>query len=307
MTRTCKEIDHAYCSATNMPNDKNQKVNSQKEENGQTRDRTPGSKAITTSPATKKPHLVIIHSSPGNSIILKGLYDFLANYFVVHPIDLPGFIEGKEQLQEINFEGYCRHVENEIKALKLTEPYIIGGISFAVANRCKLEANCKAVLAVAPFINADYLQNNFRLNLIKRITNVVIRLNMYKKVYYSYLFVRLLQKKGKISPERTATIRRNIEPHTFFKTSKMLMADKTFPIFHPDKKYVLVINDEDTTINGEKIRSLFEQQENTLIIKTDLEHHPQNISKAHFQQHIPAAEIEKIIAFIQKGKDKSNP
>ncbi len=261
---------------------------------------TAADKTATITP-TQKPHLVIIHSSPGNSIILKGLYDFLADYFVVHPIDLPGFITGKKPLDNVTFQGYCHHVEDEIKVLKLTEPYIIGGISFgfAVANRCKLEANCKAVLAILPFINADYVIEDTTYKWMTRLVEVVRWSRLHNYIYKRKRFKGLLKERA--PAERVEIMLQSIDAYAFFETTRLIINDNTSPYFHPDKKYVLVVNEQDSAVKGDKIRALF-RAHNAFILDTALKYHPPDLSKEHFQKHISKEKMKEVIAYLTGEK-----
>lgn len=73
-----------------------------------------------------KQNLVLIHSFPTNSIILKGLNNFLSNYINVYFIDLPGFNNNYDKKFKISFENYANCVQLEIDKLKLNT-YWVGG------------------------------------------------------------------------------------------------------------------------------------------------------------------------------------
>ena len=138
----------------------------------------------------QKQNLIIIHSFPSNSIILKGFYDFLSDFFNVYPIDLPGFTSDEKPLAKINFQGYRQHVEKEIAHLNL-KSYFLGGISFgfAIANACQVDDQCKGFLAIAPYLNNDYIvPNKSGFAVMKRLLFFLSRLRLYKPIYHTKYF-----------------------------------------------------------------------------------------------------------------------
>ena len=66
-----------------------------------------------------KPHLVLVHSFYANSILLRGLGEFLSDEFHVHFIDLPGFAAHEPPIAEVSLDGFARHVEARVPALGL--------------------------------------------------------------------------------------------------------------------------------------------------------------------------------------------
>jgi len=82
--------------------------------------------------APAKENLVLVNAFLTNSLVLRGLIDYLGKYFRVHFIDLPGFIRDIPPLSEISLENYASYVRRRIDELDL-DSYLLGGISFGFA------------------------------------------------------------------------------------------------------------------------------------------------------------------------------
>ncbi|MEM7361394.1 MAG: hypothetical protein AAF335_00040 [Bacteroidota bacterium] len=252
-----------------------------------------------------KQNLVIIHSFPSNSLLLQGLYTFLSDFFTVYPIDLPGFISQKKRLKKISFEGYVNHIQKELNTLSL-DSYILGGVSFgfSVVNGCQVDDRCKGFLALAPFINRHYIRDDtYSYDFLKKLLRFVTTLRLHKPVYHARYFKRFLHKQA--PPKHVRLMQENIDPYTFFETAKMLIKYRKEPVFH-NKPYVLVINEEDTTISAPKTIKLFEKLDNVLIVKTTSEHHPGEISKEYFKQHIKPSDIMQLVHFLESQSSLAN-
>ena len=78
-----------------------------------------------------KENLIIVHSFPGNSILLSGLIEYLNDYFEVYFINLPGFAKSVPPLTEISFKGYVQFIEEKIRGFGLAS-YWLAGISLSV-------------------------------------------------------------------------------------------------------------------------------------------------------------------------------
>ena len=70
-------------------------------------------------------NLVLVHSFPTNSILLKGLVEFLNDHFNLYFIDLPGFTQKSPPIQQITIDNYSAYVEKYINNLKI-DHYILG-------------------------------------------------------------------------------------------------------------------------------------------------------------------------------------
>ena len=108
---------------------------------------------------TKKENLILVHSFPTNSILLKGFIGYIDDYFNVYPIDLPGFRKDIKPLQKITIDSYSKFVEEKVKKLNLDD-FLIGGISFGfiVVNNAKIDKKCKGIIAIEPYVNSKSLR-----------------------------------------------------------------------------------------------------------------------------------------------------
>jgi len=246
---------------------------------------------------TKK-NLIIVHSFPTNSILLKGLIDFLEDFFNVYFIDLPGFNTTISPLEKINLNNYSEYIETQIKQLNLKN-YYLSGISFGflVANNCKITPNCKGIIAMEPFINTNYMSETFlEKTFLKLLLFLITNLKLHYKFYNTKIFKKLLIKKN--PEERINIMLETIDAFTFFETAKIILKHNSELKFH-NKPYILVINDNDTEIDSKKIINLFENLEKKLLIKTTSEHYPTEISKKYFEKNINSNNIKKILNFLK--------
>lgn len=264
----------------------------------------------------KKENLILIHSFPTNSILLKGLTEYLEDFFTVYFIDLPGFTSEIPALEKISLEEYASFVENKIKELNL-DNYLIGGISFgfAVINKIHFDPKrCKAVIAMEPYINTHYLHLSFvRHFMYSHLLNVLVdREVLIEKIWkLGYADEALAYLTGQPN-ERMKIMLEEINCKTFLGTAKCLIENEEEPVFNQNIPYVLAVNKEDATVNAEEIVKLFEKNiinESLLIIYTNIEHYPLNISKEYFQERLKSNQIEEIVQwanalFLKRQQNK---
>ncbi|MFA6256874.1 MAG: hypothetical protein WCT29_01040 [Candidatus Paceibacterota bacterium] len=252
----------------------------------------------------KKPNLVIIHSFPTNSVILKGFYDFLSEFFNVYPIDLPGFLKKIKPLKTINFSNYARYVEREIKKLDL-ENYWIGGVSFgfAVVNLIKDHKKCRGVFAIEPYLGSE----NLNIPLYKRLLFLLIirtvgAFNAFYKVWHSaFIQQYLLFGSSARFDKKIKSLLDEMDARTFFQTAKLLLHNRAVDCVFLPRPYVLVINKEDGSIRADKIISRFANEvDDLVIIHTSAEHYPKTITEEYFRKRIKPEEVTKILDFVNK-------
>ncbi len=246
----------------------------------------------------KKENLVLVHSFPTNTVMLKGLKEFLDDYFNVYFLDLPGFNVNIPPLKNITYDDYSKYLEDYIKKLKLKD-YFLGGISFGflVVNNSKINKRCKGFLAIEPFINANYLKQKFILiSLIKIGLFFVTCLQLHNKFYNSTLFKKILLLQN--PKHRIETMIKTIDGVTFFETLKLLFNTKTIPKFQK-KPYILLINSNDNIVNADKTIKLFKKLNNKLILKIKSEHYPSDITKKYFQKKINSKVMKQLLDFCK--------
>ncbi len=252
-----------------------------------------------------KPHLLLVHSFPTNSVLLHGLEEFLADYFTVHFIDLPGFHKNSPPLHgNITLKKFSDYFEQKILELDLSE-YIVAGVSFGflVVNNAKLDKKCKAILAMEPFINTDCLNISFlnkgKYKTITSLLKIVRLAGVESKIWKSDWFNKYLQKISDYPEERVNTIIKHIDARTFFTVMGLLLSYKKDPKFH-DLPYFLVGNFADKTINFDKAVEIFIKNLHELHIASEpIDHYPKDLTKSYFKSRIPQEHISRIIACIE--------
>lgn len=261
--------------------------------------------------SSNKENLVLVHSFPTNSILLGGLVDYLDDYFNVYFIDLPGFTQKNPALDQISIEAYSRYVERELQRYALPS-YTLGGISFGfnVISNAKLdESKCKAVIAIEPYINKNYLDMGtfetfiYEKVLTPMVENENLARGLWKNQYADKIFAILTGQPF----ERTRTIFREIDSKTFFGTAKYLMENTKDPVFSNTIPYILFINTQDETVDALKTEKLFKDNvpsENLLVIHTEIEHYPSDISKQYFEKKLKISDLLSVFDWINERYQK---
>ncbi len=255
-----------------------------------------------------KPHLLLVHSFPTNSILLHGLEEFLADFFTVHFIDLPGFHKNSPPLLgKITLKKFANYFDKKIAELDVKE-YIVGGVSFGflVINNARLDKRCKAILAMEPFINSDCLNISFLKRQEYVAVSVLLKLihllHLEKPIWKSTWFSNYLQKESNYPKERIDTIIKHIDSRTFFAVTVLLMTYTKNPKFHT-LPHFLVGNFADTTINFDKTVEIFIKNLHELHIASEpIDHYPKDLTKNYFKTRIPQEHIHRMLACIEGGE-----
>jgi len=248
----------------------------------------------------EKENLILVHSFPTNSIILKNLIDYLNKYINVYFIDLPGFAKDKKPLSKITLKNYSKFVDKKIKEFNLKH-YIIGGISFGflVVNNAKLNKNCIGIMGIEPYIDESSLNMP---PIRKFFYNIVIKavdsFNLYSKVWNKSTFHRFYKEDY---PKKVLnTVITQIDPFTFFRTARIIVNNRYKLRFHR-LPYVLLINKKDKTIKADYVTKIFQNNiKDLLIINTKITHYPKDLSKNYFKKHLPKSTLVKIDKFFKK-------
>jgi pimeloyl-ACP methyl ester carboxylesterase len=243
-------------------------------------------------------HLILVHSFPTNSILLRGLTEFLGDIFIVHFIDLPGFTTNVPPLAEVSFENYARFVEQRIEALGL-ETYLLGGVSFGflVVNMARVDHRCRAILAMEPFLNVRGLRaTSLERFLLRSLTKTVVAVRASDFLWKSLWFRRFLGRKG--PKERMEIVFREVDARTFFETATLILS-RTADARFQDLPYVLLINPEDQTVGHEYVTHVFQREaRRLLVVETTVEHYPRDLTKEYFLDRISAEQIDRIREFL---------
>jgi pimeloyl-ACP methyl ester carboxylesterase len=251
----------------------------------------------------QKENLVLVNSFPTNSILLKGLIEYLNDHFNVYFIDLPGFTKQVPPLPKISFEGYSRFVESKIEEFGL-ESYIVGGISFGflIVNNAQHGQRCKAIIAMEPYTGPRSL----RMGLLKKVLSgipikVVGLLRLWPAIWGSRLFRTYWPKLRHWPPGTSDVILEQVDARTYFETADLILSDRgdhelqAFP-------HVLIGNKDDRTVNWDYILRVFtEIGERLLVVNTTMEHWPAVMTKEYFRSQIPEEDIKRIHDFVSSG------
>lgn len=245
-----------------------------------------------------KPHLLLVHSFPTNSILLHGLAEFLSDYFTVHFIDLPGFHRDCPSVDiKKSLDVFSEYFDQRIAELEIDE-YIVGGVSFGftVVNNAKLDKRCKAILAIEPFMGSKYLRASFRIIPLMIAVRGIYALCIEKPVWKSKWFQQYLQYSSGYPKERIDIIIEHIDPVTFFSVARLMLQYNKEIVFH-DLPYFLIGNSEDRTINFSSVVEIFRNNTSQLqVISVPIDHYPVNPSKEYFKSKISSDYIHKILA-----------
>jgi len=251
-----------------------------------------------TSP--RKENLVLVNAFLTNSLVLRGLIDYLSNFFHVHFIDLPGFVRDIPPLPEVTLENYAVYVERQIDSLDL-DSYLLGGISFgfAVISHLNPGERCKGVVAITPFLDSRWLN----LSLLKKSTySLLVRLtlafDLSSKIWNHRLFHRIFYLYSDYPPDRIETLLNQMEGRTFFETARIILTHRQ-PCRFQDLPHVLILSDSDRTIKNGPLLELFEEKIDRLkVVRAGIEHYPLEVSEDYFQSRFPREDIHDIIGFF---------
>lgn len=254
----------------------------------------------------KKPNLVIVHSFPTNSILLKGFYDFLSDYFIVYPIDLPGFVKSEKPLEKISIKQYAQFVSDEIKKIGLDE-YWVSGISFGfvIVNSLIPDQKRKGKIAIEPYLGAKNLKMPFWKKMVFVLfVQTLWAMNGFYRAWRNHFVQKYLFLGSSARfDERIRIMVEEIDARTFFLTGKIALLNNKYGCSLTDEPYVLVVNKEDRTIRVDDIIDNFTSHATDLLISyTTADHYPKTISKEYFAEHIKAEEVKRILDFISSHK-----
>jgi pimeloyl-ACP methyl ester carboxylesterase len=256
-----------------------------------------------------KPHLLLVHSFPTNSVLLHGLEEFLSDFFTVHFVDLPGFHKNNPPfVGDITLKKFSNYFDEKIAELDVDE-YIVAGVSFGflVINNARLDKRCKAVVAMEPFVNTTCLNIPFwrqkKYIAISGLLKLVHFLHLEKRIWASNWFNEYLQKESDYPKERVDTIIKHIDPRTFFAVTNLVMHYQKNPKFH-NLPYFLIGNFADKTINFDRTVEIFIKNLHELHIASEpIDHYPKDLTKSYFKTRIPGEHIQRMLACIEGGEN----
>lgn len=248
-----------------------------------------------------KPSLVLVHSLCSNSKTLRGLVEFLSECYEVHAVDLPGFSKQGEPLISISLASLGAHLAKAVERLNLRS-YVLAGISFGflVVNALPPPAECKGILAVAPFIGIYALRRHAALRFILRLAiRAVLRFRIEGQLWNSRLFGALMSLSS--HRERYKQLWSEVDPRTFLSAAHIAVTWNRPPVFH-SLPYVLMINVGDLTIDARRVTSTFVTGAGRLLVMpNEIEHSPTTLSREYFASKVPLEQFRRINCFLEEG------
>jgi pimeloyl-ACP methyl ester carboxylesterase len=248
-----------------------------------------------------KENLVLVNAFLTNSLVLRGLIDYLGNFFRVHFIDLPGFVRDIPPLSEITLDNYAAYVRRRIEDLDL-DSYLLGGISFGFAVVTHLDpgTRCRGVVAIAPFLDSRWLNLGlFTKSAYTLLVRLTLALDLPTMVWNHRLFHRAFHWYSDYPADRVESLLAEMEGRTFFETARIILTHRRGYQFL-DLPYVLILSHSDRTIKNEPLRELFESQiERLKVVHAGFDHYPLEVSEDYFQTRFPREDIHDIISFFR--------
>lgn len=250
-----------------------------------------------------RPDLVLVHSFYANSILLRGLGEFLSDEFRVHFIDLPGFAAHEPPMAEVSLDGFARHVEGRVRGLGLAD-YIIAGVSFGFTVVCRMELppGCRGIVAIFPFLGASSLALRRRKKLLyQAVVNAMDRSRLGGTVWNTRLLERFAFWWSSYPDERVRIILDHMDGRTFFATARLILNRGECVRFH-DKPHVLILNPADSTVRSDYCRRVMEEELADLcVVETDMDHYPFEPTADYFRARFAAGDIARVRAFLDRS------
>jgi pimeloyl-ACP methyl ester carboxylesterase len=252
--------------------------------------------------AEQKENLVLVNAFLTNSLVLKGLTDYLSNFFRVHFIDLPGFVRDIPPLSEVSLDNYAEYVRGRIGGLDL-EAYLLGGISFgfAVISHLPPDQRCRGIVAITPYLDSRWLN----LGPIKKSTygflvRLALAFDLSTKVWNHRLFHRVFHWYSDYPADRVDTLLGQMEGRTFFETARIILNHRSACRFHK-QPHVLILSQADRTIKNDPLLKVFQDNiERLEVVHVGFDHYPPEITQDYFKSRFPQKDIFKIIGFFDR-------
>ena len=248
----------------------------------------------------QKENLVLVNAFLTNSLVLRGLIDYLSRFFRVHFIDLPGFIKDVPPLDEVTLENYADYVRRRLDVLRL-DSYLLGGISFgfAVISHLPPDRRCRGVVAITPYLNARWLNlNPLKKSTYAFLVRLALALDISGKVWNHRFFQRVFHWYSDYPPERIDTLLSHMEARTFFETARIILSH-CGPCRFQDRPHVLILSQLDRTIKNTPLLKFFQENVSRLkVVHVGIDHYPSEVSEDYFRDRFPQDDVREIICFF---------
>ena len=249
-----------------------------------------------------KENLILVNPFYANSILLKGLIEYLNDYFTLHFFDLPGFSKNSMPLEKITWGNLSDSIQKKIERLNL-DHYIVGGISFGfnVVNNIPLEMDdrCKGILAIFPYIDSKSLNFRKRKKIIySTVVNLLCFTGLSSRIWKNKYTEKFAYWYSTYPPERVKVILEQMDGKTFFQTARLILHNNHGIKFH-EKPYILIINKDDNTIKYDYCLQTFrENVDDLFVLHSEIDHYPEDLSKKYIQERFSPEDIPKAIDFL---------
>jgi pimeloyl-ACP methyl ester carboxylesterase len=247
-----------------------------------------------------KENLILVNAFLTNSLVLRGLIDYLNRFVCVHFVDLPGFARHVPPLDEVTLENYAAHVQSRIDELNL-DSYLLGGISFGFAaiSHLELDSRCKGVVAITPYLNSHWLN----LGLMKKSTysflvHLTLAFELHSRIWNHRLFHRVFHWYSDYPSDRIETLLNEMEGRTFFETARIILTHRK-PCRFQNLPHVLILSHSDRTIKNAPLLDVFEKNIDRLkVVRADFDHYPLEVSEDYFKTRFPQEDMQDIVVFF---------
>ena len=251
-----------------------------------------------------KENLILISSFGSNAILLKGLIDYISDFFNVDFIDLPGFASYFPPLSKISLTGYASFVKDYLQK-KSYSSYVLGGISMGYLLASKItDPRCKAIVAIEPYLGPDFLRmgSNVR-KFIKQGIGGAEKTGLAEWLLkHPALLIPLMKYFMHLTRSQAMSIIKDMDGLTLWKLLRLLLSEE-LKIEIPHKPHVLFFNPNDTLLNMKYVQARFRQEIKDLLeIPITLEHYPKELRRQYYEKHILREDMEKVAVWINKIK-----
>lgn len=252
----------------------------------------------------RKPNLVLTNAFLTNSLILKGLIDYLGRHFEVHFIDLPGFRADIAPLPEISLERFARYVEERLDGLGLDD-YLLGGLSFgfSVISQLCLDEKCRGIIGIAPFAGSRFLAlGRMKKSVYRVLVELTLKLKLSDEVWSDHRFRRFFHWYSDYPSERIDILLNEMDGGTFFKTARIILTHSQ-PLPFQRVPHVLILSERDRTVDNELLIKVFQQRvEQLKVLWLDIDHYPVVLSAEYFMDRFPEEKVRDIVSFFEMSR-----
>lgn len=257
----------------------------------------------------EKENLILVNAFYTNSILLRGLIEFLKDHLNLYFIDLPGFSRQSPPLRKVTAENFSEYIQKKINELHL-DHYIIGGISFGfyVANKIPLsqDKRCKGIIALFPYIDARSLKLRRRKKILYlAVVNFLCFSGLSSIIWKNKLTQKFAFWYSSYPPERVKVILDEMDGKTFFETARWILHLNDGVRFHK-KPYILIINKDDQTIRYDYCLQTFQDNvEELFVLDSNIDHYPEDLSKNYIQERFDVEDIQRLFAFVNERNEEN--